>query len=52
MESQFLEVDPFSVRASSTRGVKCKPAVGAATEPFILNRLSDRSPYHFLPYPG
>ena len=27
---------PFSRKASKTRGVKCRPAVGAATEPFIL----------------
>ena len=27
---------PFSFNAFNTRGVKCNPAVGAATEPFIL----------------
>lgn len=36
MESQFLEVDPFFGQGIQYTRVKCKPAVGAATEPFIF----------------
>ena len=36
MERQFFPSDSLSIDSSRTSGVKCKPAVGAATEPFIL----------------